>query len=237
MTPLHRHQIARVSAAGWRSICNRDWDATARSCLTHWATQGLPLVVTRQQGGIDESSDDIALGLPAPGRWDRRRIALQIPRRDVLYFDEFPNATAVVRLLPHEAQGPWGRLCAGLKALGATARVYGSYGWQQISGLDHVRGGSDVDLWVAVSSADQADAVAALMQAFVCPRLRLDGELVFEGRTAAAWREWLAWRAGSAKALLVKTIAGASLVTTSDATPLGRSIDIVGALDRVMVPS
>ena len=227
MTPLHRHQIARVSPAGWRSVCDRDWDATARACLSHWAAHGLPLVVTRQPGGIDASNDLIALGLPAPGRWDRRRIALQIPRRDVLYFDEFPNATAVARLLPEAAQGPWHRLCAGFEALGATARVYGSYGWQQISGLDHVHDGSDVDLWIAVSSADQADALAALMQPVVCPRLRLDGELVFYGRTAAAWREWLAWRAGRTKALLVKTTAGAALV---------RSVDFVGTFDRATVP-
>ena len=228
MTTLHRHQIARVSAAGWRSVCNRDWDATARACLNHWAAQGLPLVVTRRPCGVDESSDDIALGLPAPGRWDRRRIALQIPLREVLYFDEFPNVAAVACLLPDAAQGPWRRLCVSLRALGAAAHVYGSYGWQQISGLDHVRGSSDIDVWVAVSSAHQADAVASLMQAFACPELRLDGELVFDGRTAAAWREWLAWRAGSTKALLVKEIDGAALV---------RSIDPVGTLDRLRVPS
>src|SRR4051812_9356040 len=134
MTTLHRHQLARVSAAGWRSVCNRDWDATARACLDHWAAQGLPLVVTRRPCGIDESSDDIALGLPAPGRWDRRRIALQIPLCEVLSFDEFPNVAAVARLLPDAAHVPWRRLCGSLEALGAVARVYGSYGWQQISG-------------------------------------------------------------------------------------------------------
>jgi len=226
--PLHRHQIARVSASGWRSICARDWDANARACLTHWATHGLPLVVTRQPWRADESSDDIALGLPAPGRWDRRRIALRVCRNEVIGFDEFPDAAAVARLLPDAALTPWRRLCAGVKALGVTARVYGSYGWQRISGLDHVRGSSDIDIWVGVSNAGQADAVAAVMQDFSCAQLRLDGELVFDGCTAAAWREWMAWRAGSAKTLLVKTIAGASLV---------RSIGRLGTLDRRMVPS
>ena len=224
MTLLHRHQIARISAAGWQGVCKRAWDGTARACLTHWATHGLPLVVTRQPCGIDASSDDIALGLPAPGRWDRQRIALQVPLREVLYFDEFPTAVAVTRLLPAGARGPWRRLCAGLDALGATARVYGSYGWQQISGLDHVRSGSDIDLCVAVSGAEQADAAVALMQSFLCPGLRLDGELVFDGRTAAAWREWLAWRSDSAKSLLVKTISGVSLL---------HSLDDIDALDRL----
>ena len=38
------------------------------------------------------------------------------------------------------------------------------------------------------------------------------GELMFDDGTAVAWREWLAWRAGRVKSLLVKTIAGSSLV-------------------------
>lgn len=240
MTPLHRHQTAHVSAVAWQGVCDRDWDATARACLTHWAANGLPLVVTRQLCDIDESSHDIALGLPAPGKWDRRRIALQIPLREVVYFDEFANATAVTRLLPDAAREPWRLLCTDLATLGATARVYGSYGWQHISGLDHVHAGSDIDIWVAVSSAEQADAAAALMRDFACPRLhpqlhpqlhprlRLDGELVFNGRTAAAWGEWQAWRAGRTKTLLVKTIAGASIV---------RSIDAIGTLDCATLPS
>lgn len=226
MTPLHRHQIARISAAGWQGVCQREWDDTARACLNHWAAHDLPLVVTRQRCGIDDAGDDVALGLPAPGRWDRRRIALQIPRREVLYFDEFPCVGAVTCLLPKAAREPWRRLRTGLDALGVTARVYGSYGWQKISGLDHVRSGSDIDVWIEVSNADQADAVAALLQGFSSPQLRLDGELAFGERSAAAWREWMAWRAGSTKALLVKTIAGASLA---------RSVDLVFAPGSVGV--
>jgi len=223
-TMLHRHQIARVSAGGWRNVCARDWDASARACLTHWAAHGLPLVVTRQPWGADESRDDIALGLPAPARWGRRRIALHVSPNEVLHFDEFPDAAQVTCLLPDAARRPWRRLCAGLEALGVTARVFGSYGWQRISGLDHVRGSSDIDVWIGVSNADQADAVAAVMQAFSFPQLRLDGEFVFDGRTAAAWREWMSWRAGSANSLLVKTIAGPSLVRSIDT--FGRAVTV-----------
>ena len=211
MPPLHRHQLAFLTTAGWQRIVQRDWDATARACLAHWATHRLPLVVTRQLEADDEASDTIALGLPAPGRWERRRIGLRVPRNDVLYFDEFPNAEQVLLLLPQTARAEWHRLAAGLKACGATARVYGSYGWQQLSGLDHVRGESDADLWVAVSDPPQADAAAVLLQTFSHARLRLDGELAFDGGPSVAWREWLTWRAGGAKALLVKTISGSSL--------------------------
>lgn len=210
MVPLHRHQIAWLGEAAWRRVRHSDWDATARDCLAHWASRRLPLVVTQQAGlgcgGL------IALGLPAPGRWARRRIALSVPRDEVLYFDEFPLARHLLSLLPAPARPAWRRLCADLKQCGAPARVYGSHGWQCLSGLDHVRAGSDIDLWLSVSGPAQADAVAARLQSVTGGLPRLDGELVFDDGSAVAWREWLAWRAGRVKSLLVKTLTGSALV-------------------------
>jgi len=210
MAPLHRHQIAWLGEAAWRRVQLGEEDATARDCLAHWASRRLPLVVTRQAGlGC---GDTIALGLPAPGRWARRRIALSVPRDEVLYFDEFPLASHLLSLLPAPARPAWRRLCADLKQCDAAARVYGSHGWQLLSALDHVRAGSDIDLWLAVSDPAQADAVAARLQSVTGGLPRLDGELVFDDGSAVAWREWLAWRAGRVKSLLVKTLTGSALV-------------------------
>ena len=214
MMPLHRHQLARLGDAGWRQVLDRDWDAQARACLAHWAAKRLPLVVTRQ--GVHAAAHAIALGLPAPARWGRRRLALSVARREVLYFDEFETADQALDLLPVSARPAWRNLCCSLKAMGANARVYGSYGWQMLSGLAYVRAGSDVDVWLSVSDADEADAVAACLQSFSDRDLRIDGELMFGDGAAVAWREWLAWRAGRAKALLVKRIDGSTLVRTPD---------------------
>jgi len=210
MTPLHRHQIAWLKQAGWDRIRSRAWDAMASECLAHWAAHRLPLVVTRQPPYAGDSGT-IAMGLPAPDRWDRRRLALGVPHGDVLYFDEFPRAEQITRLLPGTARPQWLRLCTGLHALGVVARVHGSHGWKYFSQLDHVRASSDIDIWMAVSDREQADAAAAMLQSFPCERPRLDGELVFDGGAAVAWREWLAWRAGRARTLLVKRIDGSSL--------------------------
>jgi phosphoribosyl-dephospho-CoA transferase len=209
MTPLHRHQIAWLGEAAWRSLLARDWDAAARDCLAHWAAKRLPLVVTSQ---ADVAEDAVALGLPAPARWGRRRLGFTVARNQVLYFDEFPFAEKALGLVPAPTRGAWRGLCINLKAAGTPARVYGSYGWQLMSGLDHVRASSDIDLWVSVSDADQADAAAACLQSFSSEQLRLDGELMFRDGAAVAWREWQAWRAGRVKGLLVKTIAGSALV-------------------------
>jgi len=210
MVPMHRHQIVYLSEPGWRRLQERDWDAPARDCLAHWSAKRLPLVVTRQAGTACE--DTIALGLPAPGRWERRRLAITVPRSDVLYFDEFPLADKLLRVLPASARPAWRTLCADLATANANARVYGSYGWQLLSGLDHVRAGSDIDLWLSVSDEAQADAAATCLQSVSGALPRLDGELMFDDGAAVAWREWLAWRAGRVKSLLVKTMVGSALV-------------------------
>jgi phosphoribosyl-dephospho-CoA transferase len=207
---LRRHQLVRLTSAGWSTILLRTWDEQARACLTHWATHRLPLVVTRQSpDAVDDGG--IALGLPSPARWDRRRLSLQVPHAAVLRFDEFPRLLEVQRLLPPSGQRPARKLLEALDTCGATARVFGSYGWQAITDLAHVRPESDLDLWVAVDGMKQADAVAHALQSFSATKPQLDGELVFGDGAAVAWREWIEWRAGRARAVMVKRLDGVAL--------------------------
>lgn len=215
MTPLHRHQIAWLSRAGWGHLLDGSWDAEARGCLKHWAQRSLPVVVTRQPD--DDGAQLIAMGLCAPRRWRYRRLVLRVPQADVLYFDEFARLEQLVTRLPVGARAPARLLSTALQACGATARVYGSHGWQHLTGLEHVRDGSDLDVWVGVSGVEQADAVAAALNAFAAPTRRLDGELVFPGDTAVAWREWLAWRAGCTQAVLTKRLLGAAMSSSLEA--------------------
>ena len=211
MPPLHRHQLAHLGAAGWSDVLERAWDATSRDCLQHWAQHRLPLVVTRQLATPDVAVETVALGLPAPLTWGRRRIALQVPRNAIAWFDEFPAASAALRLFRGHARARLESLLDGLTSLSATARVYGGHGWQLLSGHDYLHERSDLDLWVSVAGADQADAVATCLQAFDTARQPVDGELVFVDDAAVAWREWIAWRAGRTRALLVKRLHGATL--------------------------
>jgi len=207
---LRRHQLARLTDACWACVLSRPWDSLAHDCLAHWATHRLPLVVTRQPTDVI-AGGAIALGLPAPARWDRRRLALQVPRAAVLGLGEFPRLADMQALLPPSMRGAVSDLVSALDACGATARVFGSYGWQAISGLDHVRPASDLDLCVAVDGAAHADAVTRALQSFGTAPLRLDGELLFGDGAAVAWREWAAWRVGDARAVLVKRLDGVAL--------------------------
>ncbi|MDM0107373.1 malonate decarboxylase holo-[acyl-carrier-protein] synthase [Variovorax sp. J22R24] len=205
---LRRHRLVRLTRESWATVLARPWDAPARDCLAHWAAHALPLVVTRQSPG---AGDLIALGLPAPTRWERRRIAVHVPRCSLLGFAEFPGLGEVLPLLPEPARAAACELQAGLAACGASARVYGSYGWQVLSGLDHVRPGSDLDVWVQVEDAAHADEVAHRLRGHAVEQPRLDGELMFPDGSAVAWREWSGWRAARTRAVMVKRLTGAML--------------------------
>jgi len=210
MVSLHRHQLAWLTRSGWAAVLGRPWDVQARDCLAHWALHRLPLVVTRQpaHAGADGW---IALGLPAPACWGRRRLALQVPHAAVDGLGEFPRPADVQDLLPPPAWDVLRELLGRLSQCHAAVRVFGSYGWQAISGLDHVRAGSDLDLSIAVEGAVHADAVARALGLFEAPQLRLDGELMFGDGAAVAWREWAEWRAGRTRAVMVRRLDGVHL--------------------------
>ena len=215
-------------------------DAVTIACLDHWARHDLPLVVTRQAridlpGRVDPAADlaadlhdgsaaagradpALALGLPAPACWERRRLALRVPASGVVRVGDFPLAEAIAPLLSAPARVAWLDLCAGLEALGVVARVYGSLGWQQLTGLHYRHAGSDLDLLLAVRTPGQADLAAAWLDAAADPVWSVglpqrDGELIFCDGAPEAWREWAGWRAGHTPRLLVKRRHGAALET------------------------
>src|SRR5690348_12879064 len=97
--PLHRHQLAWLAPAGWRDVLDHRWEAPLRDCLGRWAGASWPLVVTRQPLQ-SPASGPIALGLPTPSAWGRRRLSMPAHREHVLFFGEFPEAIQVAAMVP-----------------------------------------------------------------------------------------------------------------------------------------
>ena len=218
---LRRHQLVGLSQAGWRQVLARAWRDDQRDCLQHWVDHSLPLVLARPdpllRDGPPCGTDPLALGLPAPSRWGRQRLSLQVNLSDVQYFDELPSAVEVAPLLRPTVQDAWLGLCSDLARLGLQPQVYGSFGWQQLTGLHYLRPGSDIDLLLPVDGPAQADAATAALVGSGIGQPRLDGELVFADGSAVAWREWRAWRAapshpdGDGLQLLIKRLDGVTL--------------------------
>lgn len=210
MPTLRRHQLAYLTAMGWEEALRWPAAQAVAPQLHHWAAQGLPLVVTRQ-GTCTATPGRIALGWPAPLRDGRQRIVLNVAPKSVAWFDEFPEAHKALPLLPRSVRAPLQSLLAQLREHGARPRVYGSYGWQLLSGLAYVHAASDFDLLLAVQDRDQADTLVALLQASAPASLRIDGEFLFPDGAAVAWREYASWRAGLTRELLVKRLDSVAL--------------------------
>ena len=205
---LQRHQLVRLTPEGWAGVQSGNLEPLAQVALAHWAAHDLPLVVTRQRV---EDGEQIALGLPAPTCWGRLRLALSVPAAALRDPHGFPEPTVITPLLAPPVRTAWTTLADRLAALGVGPQVYGSHGWQARTGLAYLREGSDLDLWLPVRNAAQADAVAALLDDADWLGPRLDGEIGLPDGVAVAWREWQQWRAGRVDAVLVKHRTGVRL--------------------------
>lgn len=227
MTALRRHQLVWLEAAAWQRLLAPSADISPRDpqsieCLRHWASHELPLVVTQQPPGrrFRHADHAVMLGLPGPLQWGRRRLVVEVRISDLARTGGFVGASAITPILPVPLRDDWCKFCAGIARIaGAEPRVYGSYGWQQLTRLAYVHEGSDIDLLVAVGSAQQADRVASRLEEAPLGAPRIDGELAFPDGTAVAWREWSLWRSGSAAHILIKRIDGAALVDAGSWTP------------------
>ncbi len=199
MDNLARNQLVWLKPAAWVQIESGDWDSEALEILAHWHLHDLPLVVCRQRPGTHP--EQTCLGLPAPQKWSRRRLALTVREDQLLARAELPTLAQVAQF------NQWGAAALDLAeahaTVGACVYAYGSHGWQWLTGLAYVHAASDLDLHVAVHSFDVASQAIELLAStpFHC---RIDGEIVFPHGQAIAWRELYHLVQGKTSQVLVK---------------------------------
>jgi len=218
MIAPRRQQLVWLRLDAWQQVlahpsASAGWDERALECLQYWARSDLPLVVTRQPPDrtVQRADPTLALGLPAPARWERRRLSVEVPVGGVRRIGSFPSADSITQCLPVGAQRGWRGLCAALQRLQVEAHAYGSYGWQRLTGLSYLHARSDLDLLIVLETSRQADAATALLLSASFEVPHIDGELVFNDGAAVPWREWAWWRAGRVERVLVKRPHGAAL--------------------------
>lgn len=187
MAMLQRNQLVWLSAAGWATVRAADWDAQATEILTHWEGADLPLVVARQRTEVPD--DRVCLGLPAPAQWGRRRLAVDVRANDVGRAGPFPTFAEALGMAQQQPALP--------------IRVYGSFGWQALTGLEYVHPQSDLDVLAEARNLQDAVQIAGTLMAWNAP-WRVDGELMLPGGHAVAWRELLQASQGTVAHVLVK---------------------------------
>ena len=200
MNALQRNGLVWLTISGWDRVLASDWDVQALGILQHWALMALPLVVCRQR--VENSPPTVSLGLPAPSVWDRRKLALEVTPDEVDRVGWFPT---LEQLEPREAfAAAINEIRSNAAGFDGPIQVYGSFGWETLTGMNYVRPGSDLDLRVEVPDREIAVAVARALNALLLP-MRVDGELAFPDGSAIAWREYLLWTERKVDRMLVKT--------------------------------
>jgi phosphoribosyl-dephospho-CoA transferase len=148
---------------------------------------------------------------PSSGDGSKSRIALCCANGDI---DHTSPALALADAIESAPSG-WRTALAALDQEAADAgldlRVYGSLAFQALTGQAYVTASSDIDLLLHPAAApDYRHALDLLTRhARVLP---LDGEIVFGGGRAVAWKELAAAQHGQAR-VLAKSLQGIALVT------------------------
>ena len=210
---LARHMRVWPTALAHASLADSARDATERGAIGLWSSRGWPLVVRRpDEGEIFFAGENIAVGLSLPPALGKRRLKFNVTN-DGTAAHALPFALDdVVKAM----EPAWQRALAPLAhdATGARValRVFGSAAWQAQTGLVYLHERSDIDLLFEPKDMGEINTAIALFDRFERrTAIRLDGEIIFPGGDAVAWREWKC--AKSDGRVLVKSLRGAALVS------------------------
>jgi phosphoribosyl-dephospho-CoA transferase len=209
MHDLQRNRLAWLTDAAWQQVMARNWDSQAQCILNHWRAHDLPLVLCTQR--VRQMPQTVSLGLPAPTRWDRRKLALEVESHGIQRVAAFPAFETIA--LTAFSDAAMRDFLQQMRALQVSVQVYGSYGWQHLTGLAYVHPASDLDVIAPVPDMACATMVVRALHALRLP-IRVDGELTFSGGQAIAWREYLQWIDGKVKHVLLKSRNAVQLADT-----------------------
>ncbi|MGW8393022.1 malonate decarboxylase holo-[acyl-carrier-protein] synthase [Pseudoduganella sp. HUAS MS19] len=217
-----RHDLVWLVRDGWQAVLATAPRGTpAHAAIARWADAGWPLVVRRRDdaahatGQANGHGGDVCIGLaapPDPVNGAKLRLPLHVPAQHIARHCAPLPLDGVAHALPAHWQAPFARLAAASTAL--DLRVFGSLALQALTGQAYLRDTSDIDLLFRPRNSAALDEGALLLASFL-EDLPLDGEIIFPGGQAVAWKEWLT--AGSPTGrVLVKSQSGVRLATRAE---------------------
>lgn len=184
---LGRHQLVRILPAAWDTLFASRPDLGHDPVLQRWSRKDWPLIVRRPMPG---DSPGVPLGLPLPPAEGKRRIAIEVSPQDIHCVMSLPDLTQAVRAAPFAWRPVLRELAAMSGRYGVQAGVFGSLGWQWLTGLEYVHADSDIDIaWSLPVRERIVPFLRDLADIEARAPMRLDGELVRDDGAAVNWRE------------------------------------------------
>ncbi len=172
----------------WAALLRNRPDLRDKAVLVEWAALSRPLVVRRR--APSDQGDAIAAGIPLPPSQGKLRVAVALAPSSISSIEP-PLLLASSRTA---APAAWLKTIDAVLDLGARVgvdpRVFGSFAWAALTGLDYVSANSDLDLLWTVSPETDFDALLqGLARIETGAPGRLDGELIHANTGMAAnWR-------------------------------------------------
>jgi phosphoribosyl-dephospho-CoA transferase len=176
-----------VHPAAWAKLLRARSDLSGEPLLHDWAARGWPLIA-RRRGPLDGAG--VLLGLPLPPSSGKRRIVVEMQVGDVASTSPLPSVSEVLGAAPVAWQPCLRELTDLSREYGVHGGVFGSLGWQWLTGLTYLGPGSDIDIaWTLPRPERLERFLADLADIDTRATMRLDGELVHAEGAAANWRE------------------------------------------------
>lgn len=201
---LRRHDLLRLSPAGWQSALAHCRAPALRPWVREWASHDWPVIVRRY--APDDVSERIPVAIPLSPGAGKPGAALQVDAREILQVLPPVTVSACVAAAPVTWQASLRLLQQLADQYKSDVAVFGSLLWQTMTGLTYLNADSDLDLLWRVARPEQARELAAAIARFASQAsLRIDGEFLLPDGGGVQWREWL----DGADEVIVKTLRGA----------------------------
>ncbi|MFZ6759482.1 malonate decarboxylase holo-[acyl-carrier-protein] synthase [Undibacterium sp. Ji50W] len=183
---FQRHDLVWLSDEAWAVVLQT---AAAPDMLKQWQQQEWPAVVTRRHPQAAE--DEVCIGFPLPPvDGNKPRFAAIVKAEHIAVHQSALSLHTVLVVAPANWQAGLQNLHQQALLAGIKLRVYGSLAMQFLTGQNYLSATSDIDILFRPFHQAQLRAGLALLQEFQ-QSLPLDGEIVFPGEAAVAWREWV----------------------------------------------
>jgi len=182
---FQRHDLVWLSDEAWRVVLS---SVSAPDLLRQWQQEEWPAVVTRRHPGATE--DEVCIGFPLPPvAGSKPRFAAKIKAEHIAIHQSALSLHTVIAVAPPAWQAGLQHLHQQALMAGIKLRVYGSVAMQFLTGQDYLGATSDIDILLRPYHQAQLRAGLALLQEQ--QGLPIDGEIIFPGEAAVAWKEWI----------------------------------------------